>query len=898
MRRKSDQKSGGSKFAKRRTCRRSDRSSVSRTSSGAAQTFPSSPGAVLDLAEQNYLSGQEAAIVGILSPLQEAAVDLGASDRTRYLALLAMGYAHANKLIDAEEAADKLALHQPQSPDPWFVLTFVRLSMREYKRSMEAAERYIELLHSPDKSPVDALRVYSKTAGHQSQLYNMFAAACKESGLTEDAITHYRRAIEADRGNHLPYLNLATLLGSLGRSAEASEVIKRGVKNARQVQELRMMQQSSKARATVSACMIVKDEEEMLGDCLHSIRDWVDEIILVDTGSTDRTVEIAQSYGAKVFHHAWEGDFSKARNQSLAYATGNWIFIIDADERMLADDLSTLRPLLDDKRVNLISINVFNVYGGGEAGKTFLPSVRFFRRSLGLKYDGIVHNILVYPEEMPVVRAGVRLKHLGYGLSKEKMQKKLARSRVLLEQQLAENPDNAFALFNYAQLLRGETATFPVHNANLILKSALRAIELTSPTIPSERHIHLMCLDQIAWTHFHNGDYQPARQYATRALTHKANYLDPLLLLGHIAAREQSYDEARTAYERYLAVQTKYDPSRETDNLIIMHVDSRVSAWYSLGMIAELQGDALLAEEYYERIEKVDPGHLDTCAHLGRLAQQRNDATGAAHYYRRHLQYHPHALDTRRRLGQLYLSNHLYNEAEETFRLGLKQDARDIACITGLGRTLAESGKVDEARAVLERALESNPGGQLIKRELASVQFRAGLFRESADQLRELLLQSPEDADLLNDLGNACAKLEQLTQAIDAYRRALQCPNPPAIAWRNLGVARARSGDHDGAAEAFEAYLEHEPDSPEIISLLIELQMTARRFDQALVHLENFLKANPRDAQMMFQLAECYLLMGHTDSAILGYRRVLQLNPRFSKAEDRLTELSVPSAIR
>ncbi|MEJ2052223.1 MAG: glycosyltransferase family 2 protein, partial [Calditrichota bacterium] len=79
---------------------------------------------------------------------------------------------------------------------------------------------------------------------------------------------------------------------------------------------------------TISACMMVKNEEEMLPNCLESIKDVVDELIVVDTGSTDKTIEIAESYGAKIYHHPWENDFSKHRNQSISYATGDWFLII------------------------------------------------------------------------------------------------------------------------------------------------------------------------------------------------------------------------------------------------------------------------------------------------------------------------------------------------------------------------------------------------------------------------------------------------------------------------------------------------------------------------------------------------------------------------------------------
>ncbi len=88
----------------------------------------------------------------------------------------------------------------------------------------------------------------------------------------------------------------------------------------------------------ISLCMIVKNEEENLGRCLKSVQDLVDEIIVVDTGSTDKTVEIAKEYGAKVHYFKWCNDFSAARNESLKYASKNWILIMDGDDEFCSED--------------------------------------------------------------------------------------------------------------------------------------------------------------------------------------------------------------------------------------------------------------------------------------------------------------------------------------------------------------------------------------------------------------------------------------------------------------------------------------------------------------------------------------------------------------------------------
>ena len=89
---------------------------------------------------------------------------------------------------------------------------------------------------------------------------------------------------------------------------------------------------------TISLCMIVKNEGHNLHRCLQSVQGFVNQIIVVDTGSEDNTVEIARSYGAEVHFFEWCDDFAAARNHSLSFATGDWILVLDADEKLVIGD--------------------------------------------------------------------------------------------------------------------------------------------------------------------------------------------------------------------------------------------------------------------------------------------------------------------------------------------------------------------------------------------------------------------------------------------------------------------------------------------------------------------------------------------------------------------------------
>jgi len=106
----------------------------------------------------------------------------------------------------------------------------------------------------------------------------------------------------------------------------------------------------SKTLPKLSLCMIVKDEESVIEDCLKSVKGVVDQIVVVDTGSRDSTIEICKRYGAEVYYYRWRDDFSAARNESIKYARGDWILWMDADERLDPGSVEKLKRLLTFER--------------------------------------------------------------------------------------------------------------------------------------------------------------------------------------------------------------------------------------------------------------------------------------------------------------------------------------------------------------------------------------------------------------------------------------------------------------------------------------------------------------------------------------------------------------------
>lgn len=233
----------------------------------------------------------------------------------------------------------------------------------------------------------------------------------------------------------------------------------------------RTLTQRSSKKPTLSLCMIVKDEEEHLAKCLHSVRPVVDEMIVVDTGSSDRTKVIAQVFGAQVFDYPWTGDFSTARNHSLSKASGDWILIMDADEVLSPLDFKELKGITDRKSpapaaclvvtrnyVNDVSMTGWTENTGQypeEAGRGWVPStkVRLFTRRRDIAFSQPVHETVessLLKAKVPIYSCDIVVHHYGK-LTKERDLEKGDHYYRLGKEKLDADPTNLKALIELAR---------------------------------------------------------------------------------------------------------------------------------------------------------------------------------------------------------------------------------------------------------------------------------------------------------------------------------------------------------------------------------------------------------------------------------------------------------------
>lgn len=204
--------------------------------------------------------------------------------------------------------------------------------------------------------------------------------------------------------------------------------------------------------ASVSLCMIVRNEERNLAECLQPVAALFDQIVIVDTGSTDATRDVASRYTPHVVDFPWCDDFSAARNESLRHATGDWVMWLDADDRLRPADVAKLSGLLttldDQPRIYMMDTASPAFYEC--EGEWRVTHPRLFRRVPGLAWRGRVHEQLVPGPESPAIESvpcEIEVEHVGYR-DLPGVRRKLQRNIRLLQMDYAVDPGNPSTLFH------------------------------------------------------------------------------------------------------------------------------------------------------------------------------------------------------------------------------------------------------------------------------------------------------------------------------------------------------------------------------------------------------------------------------------------------------------------
>jgi len=497
---------------------------------------------------------------------------------------------------------------------------------------------------------------------------------------------------------------------------------------------------------TLSLCMIVKNEEKFLPGCLESVKGFVDEIIIVDTGSTDNTIEIAKRFGAKVYHHAWENSFCKARNYSLKYATCDWILILDADEEIDKKDVHKLKEVIKDPvgkdhagceathRVNVIYLPVFSKHKG-ENGLSAAASARIFRNHLGFHYEGIVHNALIFSG--PVKKVNIKAYHHGYNQDEEQMERKFLRTSTLLKEQIKTNPEDP----NPYQYLA--TAYLERKKYDECIQAALKAIELYERHDKSSRLL-LLTYYTISVAYRNKNELENAKKCSLRAIELYPHYIDHYDILSIIYFLQKDYKKffnftkkflellkeinenpstvlevpyntlknAWLSYSRMSIVFFKLGKEHKGVNALKSAVKCANNVWEPYFVIAKHffgENDFDKAERFFNEGLELDPGNKSILYYMAEMYEKSGFPDKALVQFRKITEYYPDDIPAQYRLGLLFINAEKYDEAIDSFKKVINKDTEHTGALFNMAVACESVGDNIQAKDIYSNILTRKP---------------------------------------------------------------------------------------------------------------------------------------------------------------------------------------------
>jgi tetratricopeptide (TPR) repeat protein len=583
----------------------------------------------------------------------------------------------------------------------------------------------------------------------------------------------------------------------------------------------------------ITFAMIAKDEESGIERCLRSVKDFVDEMIVVDTGSTDRTVEIAESMGARVIRHEWKNDFAQARNVYLREASGHWVLVLDADEELdprapaVLGKCARMRTFQGKVCVYFLQERSYLGENPQEISDHAIEHfiARFVPVDPEVYYSGVIHES-VFHRRGPDAISSIAVKdaiihHYGYS-SKEQVRKdRLTRNEPLLRRAVDLEPENPYVHFNYALFLydAGRKA------------EALPVFERCRELIPEGA----------------NPPYRASSLIFPALSALDGDRIDEALALLQEAVRvAPGMPDAHYALGRvYLLA--------KSEAKALQHFEEAVKAKADIPT--------------YFGISDVGASTWKPCVEMGSLHAEGGRWEQALHWFRRAHGFIPSlkiiVTDMglcAYRLGRLQEALSLW---DESYPEGFSAAPVRIEYVNALWAF----ERTEDAMRILDEGLGASPEDSSLLLRKAQLLRESGKAALAVDILSFHLKDTPSSPFFL-ERGLSYHAIGDRDRAMLDFASSVETDPENYMAWNNLGAGWLALGDFPRAAECFVRTLSLKPDYPYALSNLARVHMIAGDYGQALPLLEKSIekdKSNPRALKLL--RAECLLGAGRPDEA-------------------------------
>lgn len=481
--------------------------------------------------------------------------------------------------------------------------------------------------------------------------------------------------------------------------------------------------------SSITLSMIVKNEEKHLQECLESVKDVVDEIVIVDTGSEDNTVKIAEKFGAKIYSYTWNDDFSEARNVALSKCNSDWVFYLDADERLDASSKQVLKSLTSLNKNLGVRCKIYSIDEINKKPK-LQYSTRLFKNNSGIKFKGKAHEQIddsLLETNYQIINSDLMINHIGYNIDKEGLRKKAERNLKLLLKDYQSEPTGycAFQIANSYSILGNSENSFNYYS-----------LAVKDKSLPNE--YKALSLSYIAEYCLKINDYDSAQKSIKKALEYDSTNVIANLTASEIYYRinnsEAAVNYCQTAFEE----NSKTSEGRSAARLLDVILDSQKILYYGLTISYKLNAQSGI-EYFFTKLEEAKSLNKSLWQKELNLIEL---LTTNSELSQRDINTITDIIDENSLEFYLTLlkNYNLYSVKLQIDEQLLNKYPNDITLKTKHGYNLSKAGKNDEAISVFEEVLQNSP------EEVSPIFYLISLYLENSyfDKLNNLITSSKE----------------------------------------------------------------------------------------------------------------------------------------------------------